>query len=109
MDCSLLSCLLFPAFFIPQSFTDKPPDMSANATTTSIPKVDSGNLANGPFTDFAPLLALFGDEVTKQFLATSMGWGDGILLALAPIGVMTVVVSAIRVSGYPMMKYIIGR
>jgi hypothetical protein len=38
-----------------------------------------------------------------------MGWGDDVLLALAPIGIMTVVVSAIRVCGYQFMKSIIGR
>jgi hypothetical protein len=79
----------------------------SNATPT--PTVQGGNLANGLFTDFAPLLTLFGDEVTKQFLGTSMGWGDDFLLALAPIGIITVIVSAIRVSGFPLMKSIIGR
>jgi hypothetical protein len=79
------------------------------ATVTSTPKVDAGNLANGLFTDFAPLLQLFGDEVTKQFLSTSMGLGDDILLSIAPIGIITIVVCAIRIRGYTWMKAIIGR
>lgn len=78
-----------------------------NASAT--PTLQGGNLANGLFTDFAPLLTLFGEEVTKQFLATSMGWGDDILLALAPIRIITMIISAIRVSGYPLMRSIIGR
>jgi hypothetical protein len=82
---------------------------AGNATAPGSSNFDAGSLINGLFTDFAPLLGLFGDEVTKQYLATSMGWGDDILLALAPIGIMTVLVSAIRVSGYPLMKSIIGR
>jgi hypothetical protein len=72
-------------------------------------RFDAGSLVNGIFTDFATLLALFGDVVKKQFRATSIGWGDDILLALGPIGVMTVLVSAIRVCGYQFMKSIIGR
>jgi hypothetical protein len=79
----------------------------SNATAT--PTLQAGNLANGLFADFAPLLTLFGEEVTKQFLTTSMGWGDDILQALAPIGIITVIVSAIRVSDYPLMKSIITR
>lgn len=78
-------------------------------TATSTPKVDEGNLANGLFTDFSPLLQLFGDEVTKQFLATSMGLGDDILLSIGPIGIITIVVCAIRIRGYTWMKAIIGR
>ena len=67
------------------------------------------NFAANAFTDFAPLLTLFGDEVTKQFLATSMGIADSILLGVAPIGLMTVIVSAIRVGGNRLMKSLIDR
>jgi hypothetical protein len=83
--------------------------MASSSSNNGSSTFDASSLVNGLFTDFAPLLALFGDEVTKQFLATSMGWGDDILLALAPIGIMTVLVSAIRISGYQFMKSIIGR
>jgi hypothetical protein len=76
---------------------------AANAT------IDVNNFANNAFWDFAPLLTLFGDEVTKQFLATSMGFADSVLLGIAPIGLMTVIVSAIRVGGSRLMKSIIGR
>ena len=51
--------------------------------------VDKQNFANNAFTDFAPLLTLFGDEVTKQYLATSMGVADAVMLCIAPIGIMT--------------------
>ena len=93
--------------------------MATPATTTTVatttttakatPTVDNSNIAKGLFTDLGPLLALFGDEVTKQFLSTSLGFGDDILLALAPIGIMTIIVSAIRVGGSPWMKAFIGR
>ncbi|KAI8632861.1 hypothetical protein F5Y19DRAFT_332212 [Xylariaceae sp. FL1651] len=77
----------------------------ANTTAT----VDSGQFENNAFSDFAPLLTLFGDEVTKQFLATSMSLADDVLLAVAPIGVITIIVSAIRTSGHRFMKSLIGR
>jgi hypothetical protein len=88
--------------------------MASTTSTTPVvatarPIVDTGNLANGFFTDFAPLLQLFGDEVTKQFLATSMGLGDDILLSIAPIGIITIIVCAIRIRGYTWMKALIGR
>ena len=84
------------------------------ATTTSgavsaTPSVDTSNIAKGLFTDLGPLLALFGDEVIKQFLSTSLGFGDDLLLAIAPIGIITILVSAIRVGGFPWKKLLIGR
>lgn len=38
-----------------------------------------------------------------------MGWADNIILAMAPLGVITAVVSAIRVSDHEWLKAIIGR
>ncbi|KAF6827134.1 hypothetical protein CMUS01_09139 [Colletotrichum musicola] len=65
----------------------------------------SNNLAS----DIAPLLALFGESVTTQFMSQSTGWADCIMLAVAPIGVITVIVSAIRVGGYTWLKAVVGR
>ena len=56
-----------------------------------------------------PLLILFGELATKQFLSLSLGWADDILLAPCPIGIITIVVIAIRVSGPKWLKAIIGR
>jgi hypothetical protein len=61
--------------------------MASVSNTTSKPVANSQGFAYGLFTDFSPLLTLFGDEVTKQFLGTSMGLGDDILLGVAPIGI----------------------
>lgn len=72
---------------------------SAPIATTTRLTVSSQNFQNNLFTDFAPLLSLFGDEITKQFLSTSMGWEDAILLGIAPIGIMTAIVCAIRIGG----------
>lgn len=55
----------------------------------------SNNLA----TDLGPLLSLFGEAITKQYLSESTSFEDYIIFALAPIGLMTAVVSVIRVCG----------
>jgi len=44
-----------------------------------------------------------------QFMSQSMGWADNIILATAPLGIVTAVVSAIRVGGPSWLKAIIGR
>ncbi|KAL1839402.1 hypothetical protein VTJ49DRAFT_1533 [Mycothermus thermophilus] len=61
------------------------------------------------FSDLAPLLTLFGERVTTQFMTQSTGWADTIILAVAPLGVITIIVGAIRVSGPSWLKAIIGR
>jgi hypothetical protein len=82
---------------------------TATATPAATPSVYPGNFANNAFSDFAPLLTLFGDEFTKQFLATSMGWADDILLGIAPIGIITVIICAIRIGPSHFLKSLIGR
>jgi hypothetical protein len=44
-----------------------------------------------------------------QFMSGSMGWADNIILAMAPLGIITIVVSAIRVGGPSWLKALIGR
>ncbi|RPA81717.1 ankyrin [Ascobolus immersus RN42] len=64
---------------------------------------------NDLFSDFGPLLSLFGEQVAKQFLATSTTWEDNILFALGPLGIVTAIVSAIRIGGPPWLRALIGR
>lgn len=73
--------------------------------TTGVQDIVFNNL----FTDLTPLLALFGDEVTKQFLSQSIGWPDHIIFAMCPLGIITAVVSVIRVAGGQRLKGLIGR
>nr|XP_036582241.1 ankyrin repeat protein [Colletotrichum truncatum]KAF6790901.1 ankyrin repeat protein [Colletotrichum truncatum] len=65
---------------------------------------EGDEFSNNLFSDLAPLLTLFGEQVTKQFLSMSMGWADNILLAMGPLGTITIMVSAIRVGGGKRMK-----
>ena len=66
-------------------------------------------LYNNLFTDLTPIVALFGEQVSKQFLAQSTTFTECLLFALAPLGILTGVVSAIRVGGYPWLKAVVGR
>jgi ankyrin repeat protein len=65
----------------------------------------SNNLA----TDVGPLLVLFGEAMTKQFLSESISFLDYFIFAMAPIGIITAVVSTIRVCGHPSLRAFIGR
>ncbi|KLU86653.1 hypothetical protein MAPG_05665 [Magnaporthiopsis poae ATCC 64411] len=67
------------------------------------------DFANNLATDLAPLLALFGEQATKQFLSESTTIWDNIIFAMAPLGILTAVVSAIRVCGGPSLRAFIGR
>ncbi|KAK2743236.1 hypothetical protein FQN57_004925 [Myotisia sp. PD_48] len=72
-------------------------------------KDDNDDFSNNLFTDLAPILALFGEQVTKQFLSHSTGWADNIILSMAPLGIVTTIVSAIRIGGPSWLKALIGR
>jgi hypothetical protein len=71
---------------------------------------DTGDdFSNNLFSDLAPVLQLFGEQVAKQFMSQSLGWADNIIFAMAPLGVITAIVGAIRVAGPNWLKGIIGR
>ncbi|KAF8535491.1 hypothetical protein BDD12DRAFT_647876, partial [Trichophaea hybrida] len=54
-------------------------------------------------------LALFGGNVSRQFLSQSLGWADCIILAMAPLGsILTAIVSAIRVDGPTWLRVVVG-
>ncbi|KAH6627058.1 hypothetical protein B0J18DRAFT_478009 [Chaetomium sp. MPI-SDFR-AT-0129] len=71
---------------------------------------DTGDdFSNNLFSDLAPLLALFGERVTIQFMSQATGWAGNIILAMAPLGVITAIVGAIRIGGPHWLRAIIGR
>lgn len=74
------------------------------------PITDQGvELTNTLLADLAPLLELFGQDISTQFLSQSLGWEDDIMFAMAPLGLITVVVGAIRVLGFSWLRSIVGR
>lgn len=78
-----------------------------------LPFVEAGGiseeLSNNIIADLAPFIALFGEQVTKQFMSQSMGIADNIIFATAPLGIITAIVGAIRVGGSKPLTAIIGR
>ncbi|KAF9892920.1 hypothetical protein FE257_000512 [Aspergillus nanangensis] len=60
-------------------------------------------------TDLAPLISLFGERLTKQFLSESVDLLDNIIFALAPLGILTALVSVIRVRGGSSLRAFVGR
>ncbi|KAI9764627.1 MAG: hypothetical protein M1839_005795 [Geoglossum umbratile] len=78
----------------------------------SLPRVNADgwdDFTNNLATDLAPLLALFGEQVTKQFLSESLSLWDNFIFAMAPLGILTAVVSVIRVLGNSSLKAFVGR
>lgn len=70
---------------------------------------DWDDFANNFATDLAPILVLFGEQASKQFLSESTSIWDSVIFGIAPIGVITAVVSAIRLYGSSSLKAFIGR
>lgn len=65
----------------------------------------SNNLA----ANLALILQLFGEQFTKKYLAESTSTLDCIIFAMAPLGVLTAIVSTIRVCGGPLLRAFVGR
>ncbi|KAK2786451.1 hypothetical protein FQN53_006607 [Emmonsiellopsis sp. PD_33] len=67
------------------------------------------DFANNLATDLTPLIALFGDAPTKQYLSECLTTIDIVIFAIAPLGIITSLVSAIRVCGTAPIRAFIGR
>ncbi|KAI5797869.1 hypothetical protein DFH27DRAFT_560607 [Peziza echinospora] len=70
---------------------------------------EGDDFSNNLFTDIAPLLALFGEQFAKQFMSQSTSWLENVIFAMAPLGILTAIVGAIRVGGPSWLKALIGR
>jgi hypothetical protein len=60
-------------------------------------------------TGLSLFITLFGEAPTKQYLSECLSVVDAIIFAIAPLGVITSVVSAIPVTGPPSLRAFIGR
>ncbi|KAF8426089.1 hypothetical protein EV426DRAFT_43350 [Tirmania nivea] len=70
---------------------------------------EGDDFSNNLATDLAPILSLFGEQVTKQYMSQSMTWLENVIFGMAPLGILTAMVGAIRVGGYKWMKAAVGR
>jgi hypothetical protein len=71
--------------------------------------VNPNIFANNAASDLGPLITLFGDNVTTQFLKSSFTVFDSILFAMVPIGIISAITSVIRVGSVKLLKTLIGR
>jgi hypothetical protein len=88
---ALVFSLLFPL-----SFAQTAPD-------------EWNDFSNNFATDLAPIIVLFGEQASKQFLSESMSIWDNIIFGIAPIGIITAIVSVIRLYGNVSLKALVGR
>ncbi|KAG0636076.1 hypothetical protein HOY80DRAFT_1090215 [Tuber brumale] len=79
------------------------------ALTPQALAADGIDFSNNLFSDLAPVLALFGEQVSKQFLSQSLTWLEDVIFAMAPLGIITAIVSAVRVGGPGWLKAVVGR
>ncbi|KAG0636075.1 hypothetical protein HOY80DRAFT_1090207 [Tuber brumale] len=70
---------------------------------------DGDDFSNNLFSDLAPVLALFGEQVSKQFLSQSLTWLEDVIFAMAPLGIVTAIVSAVRTGGPGWLRAVVGR
>ncbi|WQF90292.1 hypothetical protein CDEST_15306 [Colletotrichum destructivum] len=77
-------------------------------SATSVAADKGDDFSNNLFSNLLLLLALFSERVTLQFMSKSMGWANNIILAMAPLGILTVIVSAICVGGPMWLKAVVG-
>lgn len=71
--------------------------------------LDLSDFSNDLASDVGPLLALFGESITCQYLSESTSFIDYFIFAMAPIGIITAVISAIRVCGHSTLRALVGR
>ncbi|KAF2867755.1 hypothetical protein BDV95DRAFT_622089 [Massariosphaeria phaeospora] len=57
----------------------------------------------------APLMALVGERNAKEFMRTVSAWHQLLLLSCAPLGILAIMVSSIRLSGPGFLKRLVGR
>jgi hypothetical protein len=79
------------------------------AYPSRVTAADGTEFANNLFSDLGPLLTLFGERVAIQYLSHSTSWLECLIFACAPLGILTAVVSAIRVGGTRWLKSVVGR
>lgn len=66
-------------------------------------------LLMGIFTVYFSLLALFGERFAQQYMSVSTSWVDSLIFAMAPLGMITAIVGAVRVGGSSWLKSLVGR
>ena len=86
--------------------------MSGNSSAAPLSPTPGGfaeAFTGSLLSNLAPLLILFGEAISKQFLSQARSLADSIVFATVPVGLLSAVVSAIRIGGSKLARTIIGR
>ncbi|KAI5815819.1 hypothetical protein BZA77DRAFT_73218 [Pyronema omphalodes] len=107
------SWMMHTAFFwllVTAVVAASPPTVStAGLFGNSNTGTNGAEVSNNLISDLAPLLALFGERFAQQFMSFSTSWIDSLLFAVAPLGIITAIVSAVRVAGPSWLRTLVGR
>lgn len=85
--------------------------LSARQTSTAnqAPIAASGDLWASVITNVAPIMTLVGERNAKEFLRVSSSHDQLFLMATAPLGILSLMVCAIRLTGPRILLRLIGR
>ncbi|KAI5816232.1 hypothetical protein BZA77DRAFT_65879 [Pyronema omphalodes] len=86
-----------------------PADSTAGPSGNDNTGINGAEFSNNFISDLSPLLALFGERFAQQFMSFSTSWIDSLLFAVAPLGIITAIVSAVRVGGPSWLRTLVGR
>ena len=79
------------------------------STADQTPITASGDLWATVVANVAPVMALVGERNAKEFLRMSSSLDQLALMATAPLGILTLMICAIRLSGPRMLRRVVGR
>ena len=85
--------------------------LSARQTSTAnqTPIVASSDLWASVITNVAPIMTLVGERNAKEFLRVSSSHDQLFLMATAPLGILSLMICAIRLSGPRILRRLTGR
>ncbi|KAK3173657.1 hypothetical protein OEA41_006989 [Lepraria neglecta] len=105
-------CVLFGAVFMTIDVSAFPLHRiiaRSSRTANGAPIGASSDVWATVVTNVAPLMALVGERNAKEFLRVCSSFDQVLLMAVAPLGILSVMVSAILLSGYRLLRRVIGR
>lgn len=74
-----------------------------------MPVQDSADTWASVIANVAPLMALVGERNAKEYMRTASSWHQFSLLAAAPLGILSIMVSALRLTGSDFLRRLVGR
>ncbi|KAK5652908.1 hypothetical protein OQA88_9386 [Cercophora sp. LCS_1] len=104
-----LIAILILATFVAAQDADVPTGSSTENSAEGGDGEGDAEFAFDLFSDIAPVLALFGEQFATQFASESLTWIDHLVFAMVPLGILTMITGAIRVSGPRIARSFIGR